>query len=45
MEWNGVETTGFCCPNGFYAAPGWDPVTGRGSMNVANFIAAAIALP
>ena len=26
-----------CCPNGFYCAPGWDPVTGRGSIDFAAF--------
>ena len=24
----------FCCTNGFYAAPGWDPVTGLGSVRI-----------
>jgi len=26
-----------CCPETFYAAPGWDPVTGLGTPNFAIF--------
>jgi len=33
----GQET---CCKYGFYAAPGWDPLTGWGSINFANLLAA-----
>ena len=42
--WSG--STVVCCPeNGFYAVKGWDPVTGLGSINVGNLIAAWSALP
>jgi len=34
----GQET---CCKYGFYAASGWDPLTGWGSLNFANLLAAA----
>ena len=27
-----------CCGEGFYAAPGWDPVTGLGSINFDKFL-------
>ena len=27
-------SVGFCCTSGFYAAPGWDPVTGLGSVRI-----------
>ena len=26
-----------CCPQGFFATPGWDPTTGLGSINYGNF--------
>ena len=29
---NKCSTATLCCENGFYAAPGWDPVTGLGSV-------------
>ena len=41
--WSGSTVT--CCPtNGFYATKGWDPVTGLGSVNFGNLIAAWAAL-
>ena len=30
---NKCSSNGLCCPHGFYAAPGWDPTTGIGSIN------------
>jgi tripeptidyl-peptidase-1 len=27
-----------CCPNGWYAAPGWDPVTGLGSPDIGKWV-------
>ena len=33
-----------CCGHGFGALPGWDPVTGLGSVNFAAFKAAFLAL-
>jgi tripeptidyl-peptidase I len=30
---NKCGATGVCCPQGFYAMPGWDPTTGLGSIN------------
>ena len=41
--WSG--DTAICCPsNGFYATPGWDAVTGLGSVNAGNLIEAWAAL-
>lgn len=34
-----------CCGHGFGALPGWDPVSGLGSVNFAAFKAAFMALP
>lgn len=33
-----------CCTYGFTCTPGWDPVTGIGSVNVGKFIDAMVAL-
>merc|ERR1712166_1200428 len=33
----GDEQTTFCCKEGFYAAKGWDPLTGWGSVDFAKF--------
>jgi len=33
-----------CCDYGFYCTPGWDPVTGLGSVNVGHFVDAIAAL-
>jgi len=33
-----------CCTYGFYCTPGWDPVTGLGSVNVGRFVDALAAL-
>jgi len=38
----GEGTSIVCCPNGFYAAAGWDPTTGFGSVNVQNLINALL---
>ena len=32
-------TVGLCCPQGFSATTGWDPVTGLGSLNIAKLLA------
>ena len=34
-----------CCDYGFTAAAGWDPLTGRGSIDFPKFLEAALALP
>ena len=34
---NKCLTSGGCCPTGFTATHGWDPVTGLGSINFAKF--------
>lgn len=34
-----------CCKEGFYATPGWDPVTGLGSVNVEKLIKTAMSVP
>lgn len=36
--------TPVCCTYGFYCTPGWDPVTGLGSVNVGRFVDAFAAL-
>jgi len=36
---NNKCTMGNCCSQGFYAAPGWDPVTGFGSVDFTKFYA------
>ena len=36
--------SGTCCPQGFYAAPGWDPATGLGSVNYGRMQATLVAL-
>ena len=36
---NTAHYVGTCCSQGFYAAQGWDPVTGLGSLDVAKFLA------
>jgi tripeptidyl-peptidase-1 len=41
----GQQGSQTCCPLGFTAAPGWDPLTGWGSINYPAFSAAFIALP
>eukprot|EP00753_Platysulcus_tardus_P001740 PLAT11493.1.p1 GENE.PLAT11493.1~~PLAT11493.1.p1 ORF type:complete len:835 (-),score=384.64 PLAT11493.1:267-2747(-) len=33
----------FCCPQGFHAQPGWDPVTGLGSPNFNMLLQAALS--
>ncbi len=33
-----------CCRQGFYATPGWDPLTGLGSVNFRRFLNAATGL-
>ena len=33
----GVGNYDWCCSQGFYAAPGWDPATGLGSINFNSF--------
>ena len=38
-------TGALCCPYGFNATVGWDPLTGRGSFNYQKFLAAVLALP
>lgn len=30
---NHCAADGLCCPHGFWAGPGWDPVTGLGTLN------------
>jgi tripeptidyl-peptidase-1 len=35
-----TATTAVCCQQGFYAAPGWDPVTGLGSPRFQSLLAA-----
>jgi hypothetical protein len=35
---------GTCCPQGFYAAPGWDPTTGFGSVNYGKMASVLVAL-
>jgi hypothetical protein len=35
---------GTCCPQGFYAAPGWDPTTGLGTVNYGKMADILIAL-
>jgi subtilase family serine protease len=30
---NHCAADGLCCPQGFWAGPGWDPVTGLGTLN------------
>ena len=32
-----TRSASLCCYQGFYAAPGWDPVTGFGSVNFEKF--------
>ena len=34
---NLCKSSGLCCKEGFYATPGWDPVTGLGSLDYGNF--------
>lgn len=34
-----------CCSEGFFAAPGWDPVTGLGSIDFEKFIKTMMAIP
>ena len=34
-----------CDTDGFYAANGWDPITGNGTPNYAKMLEAALALP
>lgn len=34
-----------CGTTGFYAASGWDPITGNGTPNYAKMVEAALALP
>jgi len=34
-----------CCQYGFYAAAGWDPLTGLGSLDFSKFLQAMLALP
>ena len=38
LKGNNKCSTSFCCPQGFYAAAGWDPVTGLGSLNYTAFL-------
>ena len=38
-------TNAGCGTQGFPAAPGWDPITGLGTPNFANLLAAFMALP
>jgi hypothetical protein len=35
---------GTCCPQGFYAAPGWDPTTGFGSVNYGKMASVLVGL-
>ena len=35
---------GTCCPQGFHAAPGWDPTTGLGSVNYGKMADVLVAL-
>jgi hypothetical protein len=35
---------GTCCPQGYYAAPGWDPTTGFGSVNYGKMASVLTAL-
>ena len=42
---NNLCTAGtVCCAQGFYAAPGWDPATGFGSVNFGKFVDTFVAL-
>jgi tripeptidyl-peptidase-1 len=41
---NNKCTAGACCSEGFYAAKGWDPVTGLGTPNFTNLKQALLAL-
>eukprot|EP01099_Mayorella_cantabrigiensis_P004343 TRINITY_DN325_c0_g1_i3.p1 TRINITY_DN325_c0_g1~~TRINITY_DN325_c0_g1_i3.p1 ORF type:complete len:577 (+),score=119.98 TRINITY_DN325_c0_g1_i3:87-1817(+) len=41
---NHCTSSSICCPYGFVCAPGWDPVTGLGSMDVGLLIKAMIRL-
>ena len=34
-----------CGTEGFPAVPGWDPITGRGTANFPNMLAAFLSLP
>ena len=34
---NLCKSSGLCCKEGFYATPGWDPVTGLGSLDYGDF--------
>ena len=34
-----------CCQSGFKAGPGWDPASGRGSINFKNFLTIASSVP
>jgi len=34
-----------CCSEGFFAAPGWDPVTGLGSIDFEKFMKAMMDIP
>jgi tripeptidyl-peptidase-1 len=36
---------GKCCPNGFEAASGWDPITGLGSIDIGEFLKVVMDLP
>lgn len=38
-----MEFSGTCCETGFMAAPGWDPVTGLGSVDVSKFLTVALS--
>lgn len=41
---NKCGATGFCCPQGFHAMPGWDPATGLGSVNYQKLEATFLSL-
>ena len=41
---NNKCSTSYCCPQGFYAGAGWDPVTGFGSLNYTAFLYNMMAL-
>ena len=41
---NKCGATGVCCPQGFYAMPGWDPTTGLGSIDYAKLESAFLSL-
>jgi tripeptidyl-peptidase-1 len=45
MEVDDLSVPVVCCQEGFFAAPGWDPTTGLGTVNFTKFLQVMLDLP